>query len=110
MCLFTCLLFDLGQDLLVRVQQVLLVTNLDRVAAKGGQEHAVARLDRGRDDLAGGGVGDARARRNNGGLVQLLLVLLGDVYAGRGLGSRLDSLHQDTVEQGLQRLCGLQER
>lgn len=94
------LLGDLGKDLAISEKQVLLLTNLDGGAAKGGQEDTVTGLDRGLDKVASANIGDTGANGKNISLVELLSVLLGDVDTRSGLGLGLQTLHKDAVEQG----------
>lgn len=98
------LLGDLGEDLRIADKQVLVVTDLDRVAAPAGKQHLVARLDRSRHHLAvlvgstGASGDDARfgkRRRGGGGRQE-------ETRGGLGLG--LEALHQDAVEQRHDRL------
>ena len=98
------LLVDLGKDLRVTDEEVLVVADLDRVAAPRGEENFVAVLDRGGDDLAvlvggaGAGGDDAslgQRRRGGGG---------GKEDTGAGLGLRLEALDEDAVEERDDRL------
>lgn len=104
------LVLDLGQDLSVGVQQVLLLANLHWGASKVWQQNLVTWLHRDRNQLTGRWVGDTWTRSNNGSLIQFLLVLLWDVDTAGGLGGRLNSLHQDSVEQWLQVVNVFQKR
>lgn len=99
-----CLLGDLGENLSVADEEVLVFANLDRVAAPAGQEDLVAGLDRGGDHLAvlvgsaGASGNDAGLRKRGGGGRG------GEEETRRGLGLGLESLYQDAVEQRHDRL------
>lgn len=100
------LLVDLGEDLRVADEEVLVVADLDRVAAPAGEEDLVARLDRGGDELAvlvggaGAGGDDAGFGKRGGGNGGR------EEDAGRGLGLGLEALDQDAVQERDDRLDG----
>ena len=98
------LLVDLGKDLRVADEEVLVLPDLDRVAAPAGKKNLVAGLDRGGDDLAilvgstGPGSNDAslgKRRGSNGRWKE-------DTSGGLGLG--LEALDEDAVEERDDRL------
>lgn len=71
------LLSNLGQNLLVSVENVLVLANLDGGSTKVGEKHDVTGSD-GREDLVAIRVGETGADSNDTSLVELLDVLLGD--------------------------------
>lgn len=98
------LLVDLGKDFRVADEQVLVLADLDRVAAPAGQQNLVAGLDRGGDDLAilvgstgtgGDNASFGERRRGSRG---------GKEETRRGLGLGLEALHQNAVEKRHDRL------
>ena len=97
-------LVDLGEDLRVADEQVLVVADLDRVAAPAGKQNLVAGLHRGGDDLAVlvGGTGasgdDGSLRKRRGGDRG------GKEETGRGLGLGLEALNENAVKERDDRL------
>lgn len=98
------LLGDLGEDLRVTNEEVLVVADLDRVATPAGEEDLVAVLDGSGDNIAvlvggtGAGGDDASFRKGGGSSGG------GDEETGGGLGLGLESLDQNAVEKGDDRL------
>lgn len=80
-----------------------LITDLDGRTTEGRDQNLVTGLDGGGDDVTLH-VGGTRSNSKDVGLVKLLNVLLGNVDSGGGLGSSLDSLDENSVEQGSERL------
>lgn len=106
----THLVLDLGQDFPVAKQQVLLVANLNWGTTKVWQQNLVSSLDGNWNQFSGSDIGDTWAGGNHGTLVKFFLVFLRNVDTTGGLGGRLHSLHQDSVEQWLQTVNVFQER
>lgn len=107
--LFTSLL-NLSQQFLVGVQQVLFVTDLEGRPTVRRQQHLVTSLHRSGDGFTSSGVDDTGTSGDHGTFGQLFLVLFGNVQAQSGLGGRLESLHKDSVKEGLERGSVLQKR
>lgn len=100
------LLGDLGEDLRVTDEEVLVVSDLDGVTAPAGEEDLVAGLDRGGDDLAvlvggtGAGSDDASLGKRGGSGGGR------EEETGGGLGLGLEALNEDAIEQRNDRLDG----
>jgi hypothetical protein len=99
-------LFDL---LVVPEQTVLVLADLDRAAAKLGDQDLVAGLHADGNAVARL-VECAGAHSEHLGLVQLLDGCLGQEDAGCGLGLGLEALHEHTVEEGREGADGLEGR
>lgn len=101
------LFIDLGKDLTVTEQGVLLVTDLDVGAAKRRDQHTVAGPDTGStvDTLA---VDESWTDGENVGFVQLLNILLGDVDTRSGFCLGLDTLDEHAVKERDNGLDGLE--
>lgn len=98
------LLGDLGEDLRVTDEQVLVLADLDRVAAPAGKEHLVTGLDRSGDHLAVL-VGSTGASSNDAGFGKGRRgSRRGNEETGRGLGLGLEALDEDSVEERDDRL------
>jgi hypothetical protein len=93
--------------LVVPEQTVLLLTDLDRRAAKLRDQHLVAGLHADFHAVAAL-VECAGADSEHLGLVQLLDGCLGQEDAGCGLGFGLEALHEDAVEEGREGADGLE--
>lgn len=80
-----------------------LIADLDGRSTERRDQDLVTGLD-GRSDNVTLHVGGTGADSEDVGLVELLNVLLGNVDSGGGLGSSLDSLDENSVEQRDERL------
>ena len=85
--------------LVVPEQREFLLADLDRAAAKLGDQNLVARLHAGGDALSVL-VEGAGADGNDLCFVEVLDGCLREEDAGCGLGFGLDALHEDAVEEG----------
>jgi hypothetical protein len=93
------LLLDLGQDLAVPEEVVLVLSDLDGRAAVLGNEDAIT-LGNTHGDTLAILVESAGANGENLGLVELLDAGLGKEETWGGLGLSLDALDEDAVQKG----------
>jgi hypothetical protein len=97
--LATNLLLDLGQDIVIPEEGVLLLADLDGVTAELRNEDLVTGVDTHGDTLAVA-VKETGANGEDLGLVLLLDGSLGEEDTGGSLGLGLDALNQDAVQEG----------
>lgn len=100
------LLGELGDDVALPEEGVLVAVDLDLGAAELGQHDAVTDGHGEGDGLPVALVPEALADGHDGALVDLGLGLLGDEDAALALGGGLRALDEDAVEQGDESLQG----
>src|SRR4029077_5416497 len=98
-----------GEEIVLAHDQVLFTVDLDLTAAVLAEQHAVAGLDLGSDDLAIL-VPLAGANGDHLGLDRLLLGGVGDEQTTRGLGFFFEALDQNSIVEGTDLHCAASYR